>query len=317
VSDGGAAIQGGCAEGGLAGQHQRDVWHVLHACSQVQGRLERWLAGLEAQTTIVARQAARVAAGRRPRGGRPKATDPTAHAAAVARARSLVAGLRYLTGELRRLLEVVVLTPRGLLDYQGRRAEVQTVLALLAEEDAGASVPQQAELRRLRAQLSQALPALLTFAAGLEPVQQEWGQRLGREATALVAWAWQRRAVLGPATEELLAGFPADWRPAARVLLHAWDTTVRASSLVENWHSLLRPHLAVHRTLSPGMLALLAISHNHQVAACGLHAGASPLQRSGIAGAITDWLLALGYPLAAAPPTVAPAPPNATAKEAA
>jgi hypothetical protein len=71
---------------------------------------------------------------------------------------------------------------------------------------------------------------------------------------------------------------------------------VRASSAVETWHSFLRPHLAVQRTLSPGLLALLAVYDNHHVATRGLHAGQSPLQRSGLPDAPADWLDALGYP---------------------
>ena len=71
---------------------------------------------------------------------------------------------------------------------------------------------------------------------------------------------------------------------------------MRASSVVENWHSILRPHLAVHRTLSPGLLALLAVYHNHRIASRGVHRGTSPLQRSGLQ-APADWLTALGYPL--------------------
>jgi hypothetical protein len=85
---------------------------------------------------------------------------------------------------------------------------------------------------------------------------------------------------------------------------------VRASSAVENWHSILRPHLAVHRTLSPGLLALLMVWHNHRVFTRGARAGFSPLQLSGIPDAPTDWLVALGYPPArttlAACPTTTP-----------
>jgi len=71
---------------------------------------------------------------------------------------------------------------------------------------------------------------------------------------------------------------------------------VRASSAVENWHSILRPHLAVHRTLSAGMLAVLAVWHNHRVFSRGVHQGQSPLHLSGMTEAPTDWLVALGYP---------------------
>jgi hypothetical protein len=87
-----------------------------------------------------------------------------------------------------------------------------------------------------------------------------------------------------------------EWRAAARVLLAAWADAVRVSSAVERWHSILRVHLAVHRTLSPGRLALLVVWHNHRVFRRGSHRGYNPLQLSGIADAPTDWLVALGYP---------------------
>lgn len=65
--------------------------------------------------------------------------------------------------------------------------------------------------------------------------------------------------------------------------------------MVENWHSILRPYPAVHRTLSTGMLALLAVWHNHRVAPHSLHQDQSPLQRSGFSELSSDWLVALGY----------------------
>ena len=42
---------------------------------------------------------------------------------------------------------------------------------------------------------------------------------------------------------------------------------------MENWHSIVRPHLAVHRTWSTGLLALLAVWRNHQIAPRSLHKG--------------------------------------------
>jgi len=105
-----------------------------------------------------------------------------------------------------------------------------------------------------------------------------------------------RRAILGPTTDALLAGLPPGWRAAARVLVTAWQGAARSSSAAETWHSVLRPHLAVHRTLSPGLLAVLAVWHNHRVAPRGLDQGRSPLQVSGVLDAPTDWLVALGYP---------------------
>jgi hypothetical protein len=118
---------------------------------------------------------------------------------------------------------------------------------------------------------------------------------VGEEGLALVGWAWQRRAILGPQSEQVVAGLPRAWQSAARVLFQAWDSAVRASSAVENWHSIVRVHLAVHRGLSAGMLALVAVWHNHRVFSRGVHKGYSPLQLSGMDDAPTDWLAALGY----------------------
>ena len=308
VSDGGQAMQQACRTVDPQGAHQRDVWHVLQACSTVQGRLDRRVRVLQEHSAVVARQAARVAAGQRPRGRHPR-SDVVAQGARVARAQQAADNLRYLSGALQCLLEVVVLSRDGILDSTARQEEITALLALLADLAALAPAESQHDLRRLHAHLTQALPALLTFAIALDAVQQEMEHVWGAAGLRLVAWAWQRRAILGPTTADLLALLPQDWRPAARVLFHAWSTAVRASSPVETWHSFLRPHLAVHRTLSPGLLALLAVYYNHHVATRGLHAGQSPLHRSGRPDAPPDWLDALGYPPAsaatggAAPPT--------------
>jgi hypothetical protein len=307
ISDGGGAIDAAVRGVDPTGQHARDVWHVLHVCAQVQGRLERWVAQLEAQTATVQRQAARIAAGRRPLGRHPRA-DLVAHAADCARARAVADALRFLTGVLRDLLEVVVLMPTGLLDTAGREQELTALLALL--DDLAASVPtaQQTELVRLHRHITLALPGLLVFAPPLDRVQHDAAVVLGAAGVALVAWAWQRRAILGPRRDDLVAQFPPPWQPAARLLMEAWETAVRASSAVENWHSILRPHLAVHRVLSPGLLALLVVWHNHRAFARGPHAGFSPLHLSGMTDAPADWLVALGYPSldpTSLPPTLA------------
>ena len=295
ISDGGPAIEAAVRVVDPTGQHRRDVWHVLHVCAQVQGRLDRRVAQLEAQTASVQRQAARIAAGQRPLGRKPR-TDLVAHRAACAQARATAAALRFLTTTLHDLLEVVVLTPTDLLDAAGRERELTTLLALLDELAATAPAAQQAELARLHRHISLARPGLLAFAPPLDRVQHDAAILLGADGVALVAWAWQRRAILAPRRDDLIAQFPPAWQPAARLLVNAWETAVRASSAVENWHSILRPHLAVHRVLSPGLLALLVVWHTHRAFARGPHAGVSPLHLSGLPDAPADWLVALGYP---------------------
>jgi transposase-like protein len=295
IGDGGAAIEAAVRAVDPTGQHRRDVWHVLHVCAQVQGRLDRRVAQVEAQTASVQRQAARVAAGQRPLGRHPR-TDLVAHNAVCSQARATADALRFLTTTLHHLLEVVVLTPDGLLDAAGREREVTTLLTLLDELAATAPPTQQTELARLHRHISLAQPGLLAFAPPLDRVQHDAAAVLGTAGVALVAWAWQRRAVLAPRRDDLVAQFPPAWQTAARVLIETWETAVRASSAVENWHSILRPHLAVHRVLSPGLLALIVVWHNHRAFARGPHAGTSPLHLSGMTDAPADWLVALGYP---------------------
>jgi hypothetical protein len=306
--DGGVAMLAACERVTPTVLVQGDVWHVLHSCAQVQARLDRAVARLAAQTPVVARQAARLEAGLRPRGAKPK-TDVAAHAQDLAGALRVADGVRYLTRELQHLLAVVVLDARALLCAAQRQSELDTLLALLCEVADAAPEPQQGMLRRLHTTLSAALPQLLAFVSHLDQVQQDLQPVLSAEQQALLGWAWLRRHALGWTSADILTAVPAHWRDATRVLLAAWDDAVRVSSAVERWHSILRPHLAVHRTLSSGLLALLAVWHNHRVFSRGVHKGKSPLHLSGMVDAPTDWLTALGYPPSegAAPTTAMPA----------
>jgi hypothetical protein len=290
-------------------QLQGDTWHELSGCGKVQARLQRALTQLEQRTPAVTRQAARLAAGQAPKGRKPK-TDLLAHAQDIAVARRVADGTRYLSEELRRLLAVVVVEQRGLLNAAQRQADLEALLALVSELAESAPAPQQEHLLRLHTHLVKRLPHLLTFAEQLDQVQQDLRMVLSPERQALLAWAWLRRKTLRWTSADLLAAIPNDWRPAARVLLAAWDDAVWVSSAVERYHSILRPHLAVHRSLSTEMLALIAVWHNHRVFTRGIHKGKNPLQLSGITDAPTDWLVALGYP----PNEVFLPPPPTTAE---
>ena len=310
VSDGAPAMQQACRVVDPDGQHGRDVWHLLQSCSQIQGRIDRVVATLQAQAATAQRYTERVRAGERPRGRHPVGLD-AAHAEHLTCARRTAQALQYVTGELHALLEVVVLRPTGVVARVARQAELDALLELLAEVRDGAAAGQREHLRALHTTLTRALPAALAFVGGVERVQQELHGVVGEDGLALIAWAWQRRSILGPSTEEVVGGLPLAWRQAARVLMATWDGATRASSAVEGWHSILRPHLAVHRTLAPGLLAVLAVWHNHRVFTRGSHRGASPLQLSGME-APSDWLVALGYPPAphAFCPAAVPATPQ-------
>jgi hypothetical protein len=293
VHDGGKPAAGGVAAVTPAVPRQRDLWHVLHRCAQAQARLERLVAAAEAKWEAAERYAAAVAAGRTPR-YRPPALPAAAQAEAVDALARTAADLRSVTAAPQHLLAVVVVGHDRLLDLAARRVDVATVLALVEELAPTAPAAAQPELRALHGALTEASAGLVVFAAALDPVHRDLAGRIGAAGVALVGWAWLRRAVLGDG-ETLVTQLPPDWHPAARVLIAAWTGAVRASSAVEGWHSLLRPHLAVHRGLSPALQALLAVAHNHRVAPRGLHAGTSPLQRCGLPDAPADWLTALDY----------------------
>ena len=294
VSDGGDAVRSACQVVDPQGCQQRDVWHLFHLWNQVHRRVSRRLASLLSQTATVERQAARIAVGKKARGGRPR-TDLAAHQAEVAQVQRTDADLAILGHELQRLLAVVVLDRTGVQDLAHRQQELNALLELLAEVQAQALEGLQGEVRRLHSQVRLAQAAVLAFVARLDQVVQDMAVVLGKDGLALLAWAWQRRRVLEMDAAKLVAAVPASWQAAARVVIEAWESAVRASSAVENWHSIVRPHLAVHRTLSSGMLALLAVWHNHRVFSRGVHKGHSPLELSGMADAPSDWLVALGY----------------------
>jgi hypothetical protein len=281
VSDGGMAIHEALQTTKAISTHQRDVWHLLRLAGQVQARLERAVQAEEDRQRVIERQARELAITGRRSAGRPAKTTSSEQAQLLIELHRLLEAARYLFAQLRELVEIVVLTGRNeprLLDYQTRRSEVQTVLDLLEEAIQSVPLALRHEVQRVIKQVRLALPALLYFAQDMEACQQE------------------AIAQLGEPPEQLLEAMDPAWRAAAARLLATWNQAVRASSVVENWHSIVRPHLAVHRSLSAGILALLAVWHNHRIAQRGLHQGQSPLMRSGMSQQSHDWLVALGYP---------------------
>ena len=303
VSDGGKAIAEALQTTKAISTHQRDVWHLLHLAGQVQARLERAVQAEEERWLVIERQEQQQATTGRRATGRPAKTTGSQQEQLLIQLHRLLGAVRYLFAQLRELFEVVVLTgesaPR-LLCCQTRRDEVQTVLDLLEEAIQSAPTTLQKEVQRVIKQVTLALPALLHFAEEVEACQREAIKQLGEPAVGLIAWAWQRRQILGKQPQQLLEALDPVWRVPAARLFEAWNQAVRASSVVENWHSIVRPHLAVHRSLSAGMLALLAVWHNHRVAPRGLHKGLSPLQRSALQQPTGDWLEVLGYAASAA-----------------
>lgn len=294
VCDGGAAVQAACQSVSPDLPLQADQWHVLHSCSKIVARLRKQLQKLKAQSAAVERQVARIAAGRRPLGRHPK-TDLAGHTQEVVATEQLLGCLSYLMQELKRLLAVVVLSKDGLLSAEAREQELRCWQSLLCELVSSGPSVTQSLLSRLQQVVSDKVEAMLTFVPQVSALQEGLQAVLSGEQQRLLGWAWLHQEELGWTSEQVIEALPETWRAAARMLWKGWKEAVRVSSAVERYHSILRPHLAVHRTFSNGMLALLAVWHNHRVFTRGKNKGKSPLHLSGIDDAPSDWLEALGY----------------------
>lgn len=299
VSDGGKPIQDGVKQTTGLANHQRDVWHLFQLSAKIQGRLESRVKDEETRLGIALRHEARKKEGKGVT-GRPVKRSLSEQQEQTVLAKRVAEGVRYLTQEIRTLLEVVVLGNGRILSLQERIGELDAALELLEELAHLGLREAKKEIELLVEQFRRALPHLVVFAHALEPIQQEVARELSPDVLAFLGWAWLRRRWLAKDTTELLAGLASAWQPAARKLFSAWEQAVRASSAVENWHSVVRPHLAAHRRLSANVLALLAVYHNHQIAPRGVHQGLSPLQRTNPTTPAVHWLAALGYPPLAA-----------------
>ncbi len=164
VSDGGRAIEEALQTTQAVSLHQRDVWHVLRLAGQVQARLERAVQAEEERWVVIERQEQhQVSTGSRA-AGRPAKTTSSQQEELLIQLHRLLGAVGYLFGQLRELLEVVVLTGQSeprLLGYQSRCEEVQTVLDLLEEAIEVVPTSLQHEVQRVIKQVRLALPALL------------------------------------------------------------------------------------------------------------------------------------------------------------
>lgn len=305
VGDQGLALQAAYRSLTSDGLFQRDLWHEQHRGVRLQAQLERAYRQLRDKSAVVSRQAERITRGEKPRGRNPS-SDPQAHAQKLQQARALADNLDFLRSELRRLWAVVVEGAGQLLSQQARQADIEAALELLLELADQAPGKHKVELKQLHKNWSEVNGELLTFVEQIERVQHDLVSQLAQDKQALLGWAWLRRKRLGWSSREIVERLPEEWRAAARVLLQAWDQAITVSTAVERWHSILRPHLTVHRRLSVGRLALLAVWHNHRVFTRGVNKGKNPLMLSGVADAPTDWLVALGYRDADAQPSQPP-----------
>lgn len=263
ISDGGSSVCAAVGEFYPDRLHRRDIWHVFASAKKGCRKLSIHL-------------------GKRVGG------------------QALVKNIEYLLWELREMVQVVVVRGGKLLGLSARMAEIREVLKLWVELEDAQDVRTAELVRQIRLKFAGIYDELIAFAVDVESEQEAVRTFLGEEALAMLGWVWQHRYWLG-STKDLVAGLDPRCHSSAESLFASWHGAVRASSAVENWHSILRPHLAVHRKFSPAQLALLMVWHNYNVFSRGEHKGKSPLELAGVLTEPCDWLVALGYGKASSP----------------
>src|SRR5437667_3699821 len=77
ATDGGQAMQDALRSIEAAPKQQRDVWHVSHFGSQIQGRIDRFLHQLQEQLPTGKLQAQRITEGKKALGANPRADVQT------------------------------------------------------------------------------------------------------------------------------------------------------------------------------------------------------------------------------------------------
>ena len=111
---------------------------------------------------------------------------------------------------------------------------------------------------------------------------------------------WQRearRAELVASAQELVAqsGRPERLLRALSVVTPVLQRRHRASSAIENLHSVLRPYITVHKRVSQGFLDLFRFYWNARIRRWGRHKGTSALEL--LTGDKHEhWLDMLGFP---------------------
>jgi hypothetical protein len=114
---------------------------------------------------------------------------------------------------------------------------------------------------------------------------------------------WQReerQAELEAAVRELIAlsGTPARLVRVVEVVVPVIVRRHRASSAIENLHSILRPHITVHKRVSQGFLDLFRFYRNTRIRRWGRHKGTTALELL-TGNKHEDWLTPLlGFPRA-------------------
>lgn len=307
VKDAGTGLSSGVKRVWPGIEERDDLFHAVYQMGQQRVRLER--RAYRDIATVEDLRHRRTAAQSRPRA--PRRSLGQQSRAAKARMEASIERHDRFEALARQATELLELAPRGSGELR-TKAEVVSGLTRVAAQMKALGGPQIREVATYLSNRAEGLGLYLDdLAARLSALHEAVG---GAPVVHAVVRAYQasllhsrggpawdrtaRRVELRVATQQLVGlthGEPHRLLTALGQVLPVLASRHRASSAIENLHSVLRPYLVVQKHASAGFLDLFRFYWNHRMRRGGRFAGTSAhAMLTGETDA--DWLTRLGFP---------------------
>lgn len=286
AADGALGIQAGMKVAELGVPLRPDLFHLMQEATKISQRLER-LAYQAMTTTICAWNALDDLTNPRPKRGRPRQSKllPEEAEAQEIVAIDIFDNWNWLLAQLRQALEPI--TPAGQIASTSAIQEtVQIIVALMQQLN-------RYDIGEFAASVNKKLDLLLAPICALEESLESLRIDLDAETESAIIRGWRQRDQHQLAIQQL---FPPSLHNLAQAFWDALARFHRSSSLAESFHSWLRPHLDLHRSLPDWLAPLLQLFWNNHRFQRGKRAGRTPLEIASDApllplSDVIDWLV--------------------------
>jgi len=286
AADGALGIKAGMKAAELSVPLRPDLFHLMQDATKISRRLER-VAYKAMATTISAWNALDDRTNPKPKRGRPRLSKLSLE---EAEAQETVAidtfdNWRWLLKQLRQELEPI--TPVGqIASTAAIREMVQVITDLMQQLN-------RDDIAEFATSVTDKLDLLLAPICSLEKTLAPLRIDLNAETESTIIGGWLQREEHQLSIQEL---FPPFLHPLAQAFWDALARFHRSSSLAESFHSWLRPHLELHRSLPDWLASLLQLFWNNHRFQRGKWAGHTPLELAFDAPVlplsdIIDWLV--------------------------